>query len=179
VVNINGTYELPFGKGKRYLGNAHRAVDAVLGGWRVAGLQQWFTGRTITPSFTNPIGVGGTRPDRVIGQSIMEDVPAGLYFNPAAFAPLAISADAPRLAFGNSSRNLIPTPNQYILNLAMSKSFRIFEGHAFTIRAEAFNAPNNVNLGLPNTNISDRVNVGRIFSAAGARYFQWSARYDF
>jgi hypothetical protein len=179
VVNISGTYELPFGRGKRFLSNANGAVDALFGGWRVAGLQQWYTGRFITPTFTNPIGVGATRPDRVSGQSITEGVPPGLYFNPAAFVAPAISADAPRLVFGNSSRNVIPTPNQYILNMALSKSFRIVEGHALTIRAEAFNAPNSVNLGLPNTNISDQVNVGRIFSAGNARYFQWSARYDF
>ena len=35
--NIAATYELPVGKGKRFLPSAHRVVDAILGGWRLTG----------------------------------------------------------------------------------------------------------------------------------------------
>jgi len=34
----NFVYELPVGRGKGYLSNANRAVDAVIGGWQVGGI---------------------------------------------------------------------------------------------------------------------------------------------
>ena len=37
VVHLSGSYELPFGKGKRYMGNASGAANAVAGGWSL----QW------------------------------------------------------------------------------------------------------------------------------------------
>jgi hypothetical protein len=38
--SIAGTYEFPFGKGRRFLSNAPRLVDAALGGWQTIG--SWF-----------------------------------------------------------------------------------------------------------------------------------------
>lgn len=178
-VTVSAIYELPFGRGKRWMGTAPKAAALVLGGWRLSGFQQWYTGAFITPTFTNPLGVGGSRVDRVLGVGIMENVPAGLWFNPAAFSAPPVSSDKPSLVYGNSARNVIPTPNQFNMNMALSKSFPVREGHSFTIRAEVFNVPNNVNLGSPASNISNLVTVGRITSAGAARNFQWSARYDF
>src|SRR5256884_3173629 len=34
----NFVYELPVGRGKRYLGNANRAADAAIGGWQLGGI---------------------------------------------------------------------------------------------------------------------------------------------
>ncbi|MCC6264123.1 MAG: TonB-dependent receptor [Bryobacterales bacterium] len=41
TVRYNWLYELPFGKGKAFGGNANRAVDALIGGWQVAGNAFW------------------------------------------------------------------------------------------------------------------------------------------
>lgn len=38
--SVAGTYVFPFGKGRRFLANAPRAVDAMLGGWQIIG--SWF-----------------------------------------------------------------------------------------------------------------------------------------
>lgn len=42
-VNWNWVVDLPFGKGKPLGGNANRAVDALVGGWQVAGNGEWFS----------------------------------------------------------------------------------------------------------------------------------------
>ena len=34
-ITTAGTWDLPFGKGRRYLGSASRAVDAAVGGWKL------------------------------------------------------------------------------------------------------------------------------------------------
>ena len=40
-VTWNGIYELPFGKGKKYLGSSGRLLDAVVGGWQLSFLGTW------------------------------------------------------------------------------------------------------------------------------------------
>ena len=36
VFNLNQVYELPFGKGRKYLNGASRGLNAIAGGWQVA-----------------------------------------------------------------------------------------------------------------------------------------------
>lgn len=42
---ISGVWELPFGKGRRFLGNANRFADLFVGGWQAAGLYLFNSGR--------------------------------------------------------------------------------------------------------------------------------------
>ena len=42
--------ELPFGKGKALLGNAHGLVDKLAGGWQIAGTGQWMTNYMALPA---------------------------------------------------------------------------------------------------------------------------------
>jgi hypothetical protein len=42
VLIVTSIYELPFGRGKRFLGNVGRAADMLLGGWQCDhGYRQW------------------------------------------------------------------------------------------------------------------------------------------
>ncbi len=45
--NLNGIYQLPFGKGKMFL-NQGGIVDKIFGGWEVSGLSQWSSGAPIS-----------------------------------------------------------------------------------------------------------------------------------
>lgn len=51
VTNI--LYELPFGKGKQYMGGANRLTDALIGGWRLTSTTNWSGGLPWTPSFSD------------------------------------------------------------------------------------------------------------------------------
>ncbi len=51
VFNFTNIYELPFGKGRKYLSNAPRALDAVAGGWQLSGIWLWESGLPFTPSY--------------------------------------------------------------------------------------------------------------------------------
>src|SRR5258707_5741440 len=46
-------YELPFGKGKQYMGDAGRALDYVVGGWQLSNNTTWSSGLPWTPGFAN------------------------------------------------------------------------------------------------------------------------------
>ncbi len=44
-VTISGVYHLPFGRERKFLRNANAVVDAIAGGWEVAGMWLFNSGR--------------------------------------------------------------------------------------------------------------------------------------
>jgi hypothetical protein len=58
TIRWNWVAELPFGKGKRFLGGAHGAVEKLAGGWQVAGTGQWRTNYFTLPTSIYPNGAG-------------------------------------------------------------------------------------------------------------------------
>jgi hypothetical protein len=48
VFKSNWIYELPVGKGRRFLANTNRLVDAALGGWKVSGILTFTSGAPFT-----------------------------------------------------------------------------------------------------------------------------------
>jgi len=57
VVNFTMSYNLPFGRGKKFLGNSRGVVDKFVGGWTAAGLGQYRSGALIQLiTQGNPLG---------------------------------------------------------------------------------------------------------------------------
>jgi hypothetical protein len=64
---MNVVYELPFGKGKKYMGGVSKAWDYVIGGWQLSNTTNWSSGLPWTPSFSScgaENDVGQCRPDK-------------------------------------------------------------------------------------------------------------------
>jgi hypothetical protein len=57
-VSFNGVVDLPFGRGKRFLRNTNKVVDAILGGFQIAGL-----GQVVAQSFSPATGNWGPTSD--------------------------------------------------------------------------------------------------------------------
>jgi hypothetical protein len=73
VVVVNAIYELPFGRGKRFMSDASRVKDLLVGGWQITNTTTYGTGLPFTPG----IGECGTladagpcRPNVAPGQSL-------------------------------------------------------------------------------------------------------------
>src|SRR5262249_48880037 len=49
---ISTTWDLPFGKSRKYLGKASAAVDTLLGGWQLQTVSYFGTGTFFSPSFS-------------------------------------------------------------------------------------------------------------------------------
>ncbi len=54
VLVFNYVYELPFGRGKHFLGDANKFADAVIGGWQVSGITNYSTGVPFSVGFSIP-----------------------------------------------------------------------------------------------------------------------------
>jgi hypothetical protein len=185
TVKFNGVYDLPFGRGRAFLNSAPRWLDGVIGGWRLAGLWTYTTGRRFTPTF-NTVGVlGNNRPDVVYGVQanlpVAQRVPDH-WFNAAAFATVP-SVDpitgAPR--YGDAGRNILVGPGTDFANTSLSKEFRLFcEGSRIQARAELFNTFNHPNYDFPVSNISSANTVGVVNNIIKPmRQAQFIVRFDF
>jgi hypothetical protein len=110
------TYELPFGKGKKFA-NQGGVVNVLVGGWKIAAVQKYQSGTPLavsSPGWTSGIFAGdegatgsGSRPNIIPGVSVHAVNSSGkfvygksLRFNPAAFAP------APDFTFGDAPKAL-------------------------------------------------------------------------
>ena len=73
---------------------------------------------------------------------------------------------------------MINAPGRYNWDLALQKDFHVIERQSVQFRAEAFNLPNSVSMGNPDTTY-DGNHFGQITSATPARIIQFALRYSF
>jgi trimeric autotransporter adhesin len=173
------TFELPFGKGKKFMGNS-KAMDYAVGGWSVNAVSVYQSGFPvqITQSTNNNsvFGYASQRPNATgtspVTSGSLEDRLSS-YINAAAFTT------APRGTFGNISRALdMRGPGQANWDLSIFKSISITEKFKGQFRAEALNAFNTPMFAAPNTSfgsssfgrITSQVNFSRMMQL-GMRFF--------
>jgi hypothetical protein len=156
----SGLYELPFGKGRRWL-NRGGVSNVIFGGWEFGSLFNIQTGFPVTMTTgrdQSNTGAGFDRPNTVPGQTANLDRGernADRWFNTAAFVV------QPFGTFGNTGRNTIISPGIVQWDASLLKSFRFLENKSVQFRFETFNAANHPNLGSPNTSVIN-ANYGRI-----------------
>ena len=146
-------YELPFGKGRQFV-NSSAPLDAVIGGWQLAGTLILQDGQPFTPvmsSGANSYSLAGNNFNwfpNVIGNPRLGNRSQNQWFNEAAFAVPAPGT------FGDARRNQLTGPGLEQVNLGLGKTFHFTEGVNVEVRADANNAFNHPSLGLPNTNLT-------------------------
>ena len=159
-------YQLPFGKGLKYMSNANRFVDGVLGGWSLSGLFSINSGQNIRfggllvngdPTIENP-----TR-DRVFDTSKFARLPAFTRrTNPLQYTGLKSAM------FKN-------------VDMTLAKNFVITEKLKFELRMESYNASNSFNGDLPSTAFGTSAFGAVTAQRPGylGRQFQYSGRFTF
>ncbi len=151
----NATYDLPFGKGKAFLGNSGALADRFVSGWTLATIVNAQTGFPFSPQLGyNPTGSGDSRnpvrPNRntAFAGSLYANGSTSQrvtqYFNPSAFS-------APAAGFiGNARRDSLVGPRYADWDMSLLKSTQLTEATRLQFRAEFFNLINHTNLQLPN-----------------------------
>ena len=170
IANITSlVYDLPFGRGKQFLGQSNGLVNTIVGGWQLSGINTMQAGTPFnlvyTPNSANALspqiaatyrGANEYRPNRIPGVPLTERVKLSSgyiqYVNYAALTlPATKSAGGSLLSpFGNDSRNPGRTPAYYTTDFALNKNFDTpLEGLKVQFRTEMYNAFNHTNLYLP------------------------------
>lgn len=132
-LTIAWTYQLPFGRGRRWL-NRDGLAEYLLGGWQMNGINTFQTGLPFTPTLNAAtVNTGtGSRPNR-IGEGTLANPTVDRWFDTAAFATPA------QFTYGDSGRNFLYGPGRVNFDFSLFKEFRVKEGLALQFRAEAFN----------------------------------------
>ncbi len=185
VFVFSEVWELPFGSGKRFLGNSSRTVDLLFGGWQLNTITTWMSGLPFTPTVsfgTNcSVNSGPCRPDRA-GDPDLDHRSRDGWFA-VGIGPGSPWAKAPDGQFGNVGRNTLRGPSFSQSDLSVFKKFKITEATHLEFRAEGFNIFNQVNLGLPDSCVDcNPGTAGKIFSLANGaqmRQFQFGMRLRF
>ena len=136
------SYQLPFGKGQRFLNN-NKVANYALGGWTLQGTFIIANGFPMFINQTNlnaGIGGAGQRPNATGVNACESGSPESRinsYFNPAAFSL------APAYTFGNLGRDVpCQGPGQANTDASIFKTVTIKERFSAQFRAEALNLTN-------------------------------------
>ena len=169
--NIASTAELPFGKGHAMLNALPRAADAIVGGWKLAGLWTYTSGDY--PRFGNLI---------VTGDPCVSNPSPQHWFNTAAFAP--VPANTYVLRSNPLQYGCLVGPRFWNLDANLTKTFNITERIHAELKMAAYNATNRLNRGDPDTNVLSSTfgqalfqgSPGGSFGAQGATFGNQSGR---
>lgn len=176
-VVLTGSYQLPFGTGKKFGSSASRLTNAFIGGWEVSAFYTVQSGNPLQIGLEGGVLWNGTQRPNLIGDpSTSGDIRSRLngYFNQAAF-----SRPSPD-TFGTAPRYLgYRGPGIRALDAALLKSIKTKEGQRFEFRLEASNATNTPIFSDPNTTFGN-ANFGVINGTkVGARNVQLGFKYYF
>ena len=159
VAKFSTVYELPFGKGKKFAGNANKFVNGVVGGWRIGVIQTYQSGFPYRLQRNNPLAIFNreTRPTIDTYDNWRAPI-SGDKFDPAVdvFIDRSIFPTQP-VAFGNATRHnpKVRTFPRFNENISLGKTFPLTERFRMDLRMEAFNLLNRTIFSQGNSNINN------------------------
>jgi hypothetical protein len=163
-------YQLPFGRGRRFVSGAGPAADRLVGGWAVNGIVSFMTGNYFSVTVPGDrANVGGfpfqranRRCDGNLGRGSRN---IDRYFDTACFVVTAPGT------FGDSGRNIIEIPGLNNWDVSVTKDTRISERVHTQFRAEFFNSFNHAQFGQPDLSVTSLF-FGQVRSAREPRIAQ-------
>jgi len=166
----NIIYELPFGKGKKYMSGANTLTDYVIGGWRLTSITNWSGGLPWTPSYNHcdqDEDVGVCRPNQGSGSfsTGVKRVNGFLtYFTPIPTMGVGGSGGGfsrPAAGtLGNIGYDSFRGPHLFTSNFSLAKNFRITERYKAEFRMDANNIFNHPVLGFNYTQGNTCIDCG-------------------
>ena len=171
---VSGSYELPVGRGKRWLPSG--PLSWVLGNFRTDVIQAIHSGAPWNPYIDGDLANVGRFDSYLRPNLIGDPTPAHRtvheWVNSAAFG-------IPQFAYGDLGRNVFRSAPVFETDFTLAKSIRIREGMNLEFRAEAFNVFNMMNYGVPDVDMSNPT-FGQITTLATTpRQLQLSLRLNF
>jgi hypothetical protein len=193
ITNLLTAYDLPFGRGKKYLGATNAFTNAFVGGWTISGALRYTSGNLIqitTPG--NPLGngvlfAGVTKANQtstpirtgIDRTSLDPNDPSKLWFNPGSLVA------APQYTLGTSAfyNNDFRNPPVLSENVSIVKRTILWQNErnpvTLVYRADGFNIFNRTAFGGIQGAIGN-VNFGRATAPqVGARLITMGLRLEF
>jgi hypothetical protein len=191
-ISSDVTYELPFGRGKAFFGNAPLGVEEAIGGWSLSGLPAYRTGLADNPlsdaflaSFDSedPAIFTGNKSDLKVH---VNNVAGTVFAFPGGQtgANKVLNEFRGPIGLEYGQRNIVNGPGAFSLDMGLQKIFPIIpkKNLNLTFRADAFNIFNHPIFSNQGVNIvSNSSQYGQITGTTGEgpRVAQFSLRLEF
>ncbi|MFN7930994.1 MAG: carboxypeptidase regulatory-like domain-containing protein [Blastocatellia bacterium] len=177
------SYELPFGRRRKFGHDWNSFTNALLGGWQLSGT---VTRQSGTPVSLTATGIGLSyatrRTDKAPGDASFDDARSRARAEQTWFNTTLFSQPAD-FTLGTGARNFSDVRRDGYRNadLSLLKNFFLREGRQkIQLRGEFINAFNLVVFGTPGSNVSDPANFGKITTQGNTpRLIQAVLRYTF
>ena len=186
AISFAGTYQLPWGKGRRYYASAHGLGQALLGGWDTNWIFRSTPGshRRSDAPIATASGMGCY--PLVVGDPYAGSHDINHFYNADAFQNPPVATQIGQSDYSPLGGYMTPVtgPPFRKLDLSVFKQFPITERYRFEFRAESFNLTNTPNFANPgSTNFDDKNSFGRIYSTRNspndARQLQFALKFYF
>ncbi|MEN6537425.1 MAG: carboxypeptidase regulatory-like domain-containing protein, partial [Bryobacteraceae bacterium] len=175
ILSLSYTYEMPFGKGRKWGSSSHPLLNGMFGGWNMGGV---FTSRsgfpiTVTATDRSMTNSRGPRANRIgDGEGAKEVGPGHAWLDKSAFTSMTAKT------FGTSGVGVVRGPGLIQFDLSLQKQFPIKEKYDIEFRSEFFNLTNTPHFGAPTQSV-DSTTFGEITSAQGERSIQFALKFRF
>jgi Carboxypeptidase regulatory-like domain/TonB-dependent Receptor Plug Domain len=179
-------YDLPFGRGKRFLGDASGLAEQVFGGWELASSFILQSGRpftvysrifSVSNAVLSPANCDGCTPDMA---GVVQDQGTTFIFSPDERARFSDPAPG---ELGNTGRNFFTGPKFFNLDATLRKRFRFGENTNLELRADVNNLTNTPSFEFPISSTSSIAapNFGRIRDSvnSNSRRIQLGVKFNF
>ena len=182
--------EVPVGRGRMYMADASRVVDAIVGGWQFNTNTIVQSGLPFSVTYRNASedrDTGPNRPDLVGDPEGPRNRDQWFNTIPIGSAGSAFGRPA-RGTFGNLPRNSLRGPGYWRVDASLFKLVRFAQSGNLEFRVEVVNLFNHVNLGNPDSEIgvpgnlnsnAGRINSTAYFNADPQRNWQFAVKVRF
>ncbi len=154
-VVVNGIFELPFGRGRKFGSSWNKALDLIAGGWNVSAIYQWQSGRPLTIGnvyYNGDInGLTTSYSTDTVGQPVFDT--SGFYFSDI---PETQRRNDPRIQLAQNYRTLPSRPTNLraqalnYMDMSIVKRFEITSRVRAQLHLEIYNALDQVFFNNPN-----------------------------
>jgi hypothetical protein len=168
------TYQLPFGKGQRWLSSSKGALPILVGGWKISSITLLQSGQPMRiKTSTDVLGSGVTNSADATCSSVATYKSVSKWFDTSCFAtPKA-------LTLGNAKQGIVRGPGYFNSDVSMSKGFDLPESMRISFQADFFNLSNTPHYSNPDTTLGHS-NFGVVGGTNGApREIQLGAHFTF
>jgi hypothetical protein len=182
-------YDLPYGKGRMFGGNAPRLMQEALGGWQITAINSASSGLpvniTYSPNSAQSVStILVQRPNQISNNVVIpkkQRMRIGGNQDSIALNSSAFSLPDNNHPYGNVGRNSVRFDPFYQLDMGLHKQFPLYpEGTSFDFRVEAFNLLNQTNYAFPQSGVgSSSFGVVAAASTFPARILQFAGKIIF
>ncbi len=184
---ISSIYQMPFGRGQRFMHNANAFMNALLGDWQVSTITMVESGPFMTASISPSLSQANlnestrgalVRPDQIGNCNVSDPTPEH-WFNADAFVPTPAGSGR----VGNARIGGCVGPRTVAVAGGLSKAVKLFENAKLRFEATFTNILNHPNYAAPSMDVSSPnfgvTNTVQNVENAGNRVGQISLRIDF